>query len=44
MPNLTDQARPMITFFQHPVLKTDAEWVDGQINYIAHGGAYDFQK
>lgn len=31
-------------FFAHPVLKTDAEWVDGPINYIAHGGAYDFQK
>ena len=65
MPNLTDQARPMIAmihwvgwwpaqpvpfprseeaFFEHPVLKTDAEWVDGPINYIAHGGAYDFQK
>ena len=30
-------------FFQHPILKTDAEWVDGPINYIAHGGAYDLQ-
>ena len=65
MPNLTDQARPMIAmihwvswwpaqpvqfprsaeaFFRHPVLKTDAEFVDGPINYIAHGGAYDFQR
>jgi hypothetical protein len=64
MPNLTDQARPMIAmihwvswwpaqpvefprteeaFFRHPVLRTDAAWVDGPINYIAHGGAYDFQ-
>ena len=32
------------SFFAHPVLKTDAEFVDGPINYIAHGGAYDFQK
>jgi len=31
-------------FFTHPVLRTDAEFVDGPINYIAHGGAYDFQK
>ncbi len=31
-------------FFAHPVLKTDAEWVDGPIDYISHGGAYDFQK
>jgi len=31
-------------FFEHPVLKTDAEFVDSPINYIAHGGAYDFQK
>lgn len=30
-------------FFRHPVLKTDADWVDGPINYIAHGGAYDLQ-
>jgi len=31
-------------FFAHPILRTDAEWVDGPINYIAHGGAYDVQK
>jgi len=31
-------------FFQHPVLRTDAEFVEGPINYIAHGGAYDFRK
>ena len=31
-------------FFRHPVLRTDAEFVDGPINYIAHGGAYDFQR
>ena len=31
-------------FFRHPVLKTDAEFVDGPINYIAHGGAYDLQE
>ncbi|MDQ2800176.1 MAG: phytanoyl-CoA dioxygenase family protein [Armatimonadota bacterium] len=31
-------------FFQHPILATDAEFVDGPINYIAHGGAYDFEK
>ena len=30
-------------FFQHPVLRTDAEFTDGPIDYIAHGGAYDFQ-
>ena len=30
-------------FFQHPVLKTDAEFTDAPIDYIAHGGAYDFQ-
>ena len=64
MPNLTNQARPMIAmihwvswwhgdkvpfsrseeaFLAHPVLRTDAEFVVGPINYIAHGGAYDFQ-
>ncbi len=31
-------------FFTHPVLRTDTEFVDGPINYIAHGDAYDFQK
>ena len=31
-------------FFQHPVLKTDAAFTDEPINYIGHGGAYDFQK
>jgi len=31
-------------FFAHPLLRTDAEFGDGPINYIAHGGAYDFQK
>ena len=66
MPNLTDEARPMIAmihwvgwwnsggrvkfprseeaFFAHPVLKTDADFVDGPIHYLAHGEAYDFQK
>ena len=65
MPNLTEQARPMIAmihwvrwwpaqtvpfpcseaaFFEHRVLKTDTGFVDGPINYIAHGGAYDFQE
>lgn len=31
-------------FFAHPILRTDTEFVDGPINYIAHGGAYDFQQ
>lgn len=29
-------------FFAHLVLRTDAEFLDGPIDYIAHGGAYDF--
>ncbi len=30
-------------FFAHSILRTDTEYVDGPIDYIAHGGAYDLQ-
>jgi len=30
--------------FQHPVLKTQAVFVEGPIDYIHHNEAYDFQK
>jgi hypothetical protein len=31
-------------FFEHPVLKTNAKFVEGPIDYIRHGHAYDFKK
>ena len=31
-------------FFQHPVLHTVARFTDEPIDYIQHGGAYDFKK
>jgi hypothetical protein len=31
-------------FFQHPDLKTSARFVEGEIDYIHHNQAYDFQK
>jgi hypothetical protein len=30
-------------FFEHPVLKTNARFVDGPIDYLRHNRAYDFQ-
>lgn len=33
--------RSEAAFFQHPVLHTDARFVDGAIHYIGHGAAYD---
>ena len=30
-------------FFQHPVLRTVARFTDAPIDYIQHGGAYDFR-
>jgi hypothetical protein len=31
-------------FFQHPTLRTNAHFVDGPIDYLRHGQAYDVQK
>ncbi len=31
-------------FFQHPVLRTQATFVEGPIDYIHHNEAYDFQR
>lgn len=31
-------------FFQHPVLKTNAEFVDHEVDYLHHNQAYDLQK
>jgi len=32
------------SFFAHPLLRTNARFVDGPIDYIHHSEAYDFQK
>ncbi|MBV9468760.1 MAG: phytanoyl-CoA dioxygenase family protein, partial [Abitibacteriaceae bacterium] len=31
-------------FFTHPILKTNARFVEGDINYLLHNKAYDLQK
>lgn len=31
-------------FFEHPVLRTNARYVEGDVNYLAHNAAYDLDQ